>query len=122
MFGTKCGFALTAVSVCVVSLGTSRAQLDEPNGRQAYADKIRATYNFRFGNGDISTPGNAAVEGDDFIPPQLFCPPHIADAVTRKPTASGARRCTPIFPHAVLSHQRQHSAAHQGHRVHAPLR
>ena len=45
------------------------AQQDE---RHAYADKIRETYNFRFGKDKISTPGNAAVEGNDFIPASAF--------------------------------------------------
>jgi tetratricopeptide (TPR) repeat protein len=40
--------------------------------RKEYADKIRESYNFRFGKGDISTPGNAAVEGNDFIQPGAF--------------------------------------------------
>src|SRR5271170_6798433 len=40
--------------------------------RKQYADKIRETYNFRFGQGDISTPGNAAIEGNDFIQPGAF--------------------------------------------------
>jgi len=76
MFGTKCGLVALGVlaGACVASLGISWAQQDQPNGRQAYADKIRATYNFHFGNGNISTPGNAAVEGHDFIPPQAFLP------------------------------------------------
>jgi tetratricopeptide (TPR) repeat protein len=40
--------------------------------RKEYADQIRATYNFRFGEDHPSTPGNAAVEGDDFIQPGAF--------------------------------------------------
>jgi tetratricopeptide (TPR) repeat protein len=40
--------------------------------RQAYADKVRASYNFSLIKGSISSPGNAAVEGDDFIQPGAF--------------------------------------------------
>jgi Flp pilus assembly protein TadD len=55
------------------SLVTSWAQQDE-TGRTAYAAKIRSGYNFRFGSGKIATPGNAAAEGHDFIPPEAFLP------------------------------------------------
>ena len=40
--------------------------------RKAYADKMRETYNFPFGKGKISVPGNAAVEGNDFLEPSAF--------------------------------------------------
>jgi Flp pilus assembly protein TadD len=40
--------------------------------RKVYADKIRETYNFPFGKGNISLPGNAAAEGDDFLPAGAF--------------------------------------------------
>src|SRR5271170_1345169 len=40
--------------------------------RKAYADKVRASYNFSLVKDNISLPGNAAVEGDDFIQPGAF--------------------------------------------------
>src|ERR1700761_9587780 len=40
--------------------------------RQAWADKVRPLYNFSLVKGNISLPGNAAVEGDDFIQPGAF--------------------------------------------------
>lgn len=40
--------------------------------RKKYADKIAQTYNFRFGKGDIATPGNAKIVGNDFIQPGAF--------------------------------------------------
>jgi tetratricopeptide (TPR) repeat protein len=40
--------------------------------RKAYADKVRASYNFSLVKDNISSPGNAAVEGDDFIQPGAF--------------------------------------------------
>jgi hypothetical protein len=39
--------------------------------RKAYADDVRKTYSFRFGE-KISLPGNAAIEGNDFIEPDAF--------------------------------------------------
>ena len=40
--------------------------------RKAWADKVRPLYNFSLVKGNISLPGNAAVEGDDFIQPGAF--------------------------------------------------
>jgi tetratricopeptide (TPR) repeat protein len=40
--------------------------------RQAWAEKVRATYNFGLVKDNISSPGNAAIEGDDFIQPGAF--------------------------------------------------
>src|ERR1700722_9715476 len=56
IFATLCLFPLP-----------SQAQQDP-----GYADKVRPTYNFRFGPGKISTPGNLGVEGNDFIQPEAF--------------------------------------------------
>jgi Flp pilus assembly protein TadD len=62
---------------CAFSWGQS----DANNERKAYADKIRETYNFRFGKDELSTPGNAAVAGNDFISSTAF------------PTATYCGRC-----------------------------
>jgi Flp pilus assembly protein TadD len=40
--------------------------------RKAYADKVRESYNYSFARGNISLPGNAAVEGNDFLEPEAF--------------------------------------------------
>ena len=40
--------------------------------RQAWAAKVRSSYNFTLIKGNISSPGNAAIEGDDFIQPGAF--------------------------------------------------
>ena len=40
--------------------------------RQSWADKVRKSYNFSLVGGNISLPGNATVEGDDFIQPGAF--------------------------------------------------
>jgi tetratricopeptide (TPR) repeat protein len=45
---------------------------NEDSARNEYADKIRENYNFRFGEGNLSTPGNAKVTGDDFVQPGAF--------------------------------------------------
>ena len=52
--------------------GADDARDDLANARKAYADKVRETYNFSFVKGDISLPGNAAVEGNDFLQPNAF--------------------------------------------------
>jgi tetratricopeptide (TPR) repeat protein len=45
---------------------------DANSARKDYADRVRQTYNFHFGQGDISTPGNAKILGDDFVQPGAF--------------------------------------------------
>lgn len=40
--------------------------------RKKYADHIRENYNYRFGKGDIASPGNAKIVGNDFIQPGAF--------------------------------------------------
>jgi hypothetical protein len=72
-------FVLLAAT-CAASLvslrATHGAEQDarprEASLRRAYADKVRETYNFPFGKGKISVPGNAAVAGDDFLEPGAF--------------------------------------------------
>ena len=51
---------------------TPQSQAELNNTRKDYADHIRETYNFPFGAGNISTPGNAKVVGDDFVQPGAF--------------------------------------------------
>jgi Tfp pilus assembly protein PilF len=55
-----------------IVLRMSQAQSDQGKERKEYADTIRETYNFRFGNDKLSLPGNASVEGNDFIQPGAF--------------------------------------------------
>jgi tetratricopeptide (TPR) repeat protein len=40
--------------------------------RHQYAQRVEKTYNFAFGSGNISTPGNAAAEGSTFLDPASF--------------------------------------------------
>jgi len=76
MFGRK--FWLVPVAICAaacsVSMVVSRAQQDDSGDRKAYGAKISSTYNFHFGPGNISAPGNAAMEGNEFIQPEAFLP------------------------------------------------
>jgi tetratricopeptide (TPR) repeat protein len=51
---------------------TTHAQSNESLERKNYSDKIKQTYNFRFGNDNLSLPGNAAIEGNEFIQPGAF--------------------------------------------------
>ena len=60
-----------AASFCILPKG-ALAQSDQGSERKEYADKIRETYNFRFGKDKPSAPGNASVEGNDFIQPGAF--------------------------------------------------
>jgi len=61
---------------CCVLLRTvaaqSQAHTDAPSERDVYANKVRQTYNFRFGKESLSGPGNARIEGNQFIQPGAF--------------------------------------------------
>ncbi len=51
---------------------TDTGTLDLSPTRSAYTDFISRDYNFRFGEDHVSTPGNAVVEGGEFIEPGAF--------------------------------------------------
>ncbi len=60
-----------------MALGPARVRaqakpLDNPAQHSAYANTVREGYNFRFGKDTLSAPGNASIEGDDFIQPGAF--------------------------------------------------
>ncbi len=64
------------VMAAIFCLGTIRGK-DDPRAqaaedRKSYAAKVRETYSFRFSKDDLSSPGNAAVEGKDFLQPGAF--------------------------------------------------
>jgi Flp pilus assembly protein TadD len=73
---TICAFILLVISACMVCLRSTHAGQDpraeEQAARKAYADAIRKSYDFAFAKDNISLPGNAAVEGNDFLPPSAF--------------------------------------------------
>ena len=61
------------VLLCVTTIrGAEDASAIEANSRKAYADKVRDTYEFRFGKDEISLPGNAAAVGGDFLQASAF--------------------------------------------------
>jgi len=65
--------AMVVVAGCsCILLEPSRAQSDISGERKKYAEEIRENYNFHFGKDKISTPGNAAIEGNDFVQPGAF--------------------------------------------------
>jgi hypothetical protein len=51
---------------------TQQKVIDESAVRKEYAERVSKNYNFAFGKGNISTPGNAAVEGNTFLEPDAF--------------------------------------------------
>ncbi len=75
--------AASLLTICVllpvVHAGSDQNQTDQQTAnqnaaRKEYAEKVDKTYNFAFGKGKISTPGNAAVEGNTFIQQEAFLP------------------------------------------------
>jgi Flp pilus assembly protein TadD len=50
----------------------STSAADQAAQRKLFADKVSESYNFAFGKGKISVPGNGAVEGNTFLQPQAF--------------------------------------------------
>src|SRR6202522_4539386 len=63
--------AVFAAALCFL-MGTIEAASDQDTARKESADKVRATYNYRFGTDKLAVPGNASVEGDDFVQPAAF--------------------------------------------------
>jgi tetratricopeptide (TPR) repeat protein len=51
---------------------TQQKLTDQETARKLYAEHVAASYNFAFGPGNISTPGNGAVEGNTFLQPDAF--------------------------------------------------
>jgi tetratricopeptide (TPR) repeat protein len=66
------GFAISVVLLFVTAKFSTYSQSDDGLEGQNYADRIRQTYNFRFGPENLSLPGNAAIEGNSFIRPGAF--------------------------------------------------
>lgn len=83
--------------LCVRTIrGAEDGSAVEANSRKAYADKIRETYEFRFGKDEISLPGSAAAVGGDFLQSVIFRMLPIAATAIRRHITSGARRSTPM--------------------------
>lgn len=63
---------MLAMVVAAAMMQASLAQSNSDRDRAAYAERIARTYNFHFGDGNISAPGEASVEGSTFLPPSAF--------------------------------------------------
>ena len=74
---------LAGVYVSLPAIQAQAAQADQTKAystdsaeqaaqRKAYAEKVSQTYNFAFGKGKLSVPGNGAVEGNTFLQPDAF--------------------------------------------------
>ena len=70
---SRLGTFFTAAGFATLSL-LAQSQSDFDAARRAYAAKIHENYDFHFGAGVISAPGNAAVQGNDFLQPEAFLP------------------------------------------------
>ena len=68
----QAGLAVLVFLSSFASSGTGSAQSAAEKDRKDYSDKVRQTYNFRFGNDKLTTPGNISAEGGDFIQPGAF--------------------------------------------------
>ena len=62
------GMLVLAGLVCPVFAGRAQQNTD----RKDYSDKISGSYNFRFGEDKPFIPGNAKIEGDEFVRPGAF--------------------------------------------------
>ncbi len=51
---------------------SAQAQSQPDTSRDAYSQKVSQTYNYRFGKGKLGAPGNAAIEGGEFVQPGAF--------------------------------------------------
>jgi tetratricopeptide (TPR) repeat protein len=65
--------ACAASFLCLRTIrGAEDKRAEQATVRKGYADKINETYNFPFGKDQISLPGNAAVEGNEFLQASAF--------------------------------------------------
>jgi tetratricopeptide (TPR) repeat protein len=76
-FGSRA--AVPALMVCLASIlcikaihGAEDQRDKQTNARSAYAGRVRQFYVFSFVKDKIALPGNAAVEGGDFLEPSAF--------------------------------------------------
>ena len=96
IFVKAVGILLSLFGLIATAPFTTRAQSNESPERKNYAEEIRKTYNFPFGKDNLSLPGNAAVEGNDFLQPGAFPDAEYCGHCHQEayqPVASGV--CTP---------------------------
>ena len=65
------GMLVVAGTTLLSATGAQQEQ-DQDTARKEYSDKISSSYNFRFGKDRPFIPGNAKVEGDEFVQPGAF--------------------------------------------------
>jgi Flp pilus assembly protein TadD len=63
--------AVVAGFLCML-VGTASGGFGQEADRKQYADKVRESYNFRFGKDQPFIPGTMRVEGGDFVQPGAF--------------------------------------------------
>ena len=63
---------VSGCGLLAIFMAISAQPFQAQSDRATYDAGIHATYNFRFGDGNISLPGNAAIEGNTFIPASAF--------------------------------------------------
>src|SRR6202451_2247657 len=66
------GFALSIVALLGAVHVAAGVRADDTLDSANYSEKIRQTYNFRFGKDNFTLPGNAATETNDFIQAGAF--------------------------------------------------
>jgi tetratricopeptide (TPR) repeat protein len=66
------GFVLSTAALLAAAHFGTRVQSDGSIDSSNYSEKIRQTFNFRFGKDNLSLPGNAATETNDFIQAGAF--------------------------------------------------
>jgi tetratricopeptide (TPR) repeat protein len=85
-FAVRAGYALLVAALSIASVFTFLPRIhahsdetqtqqkltDQELARKRYAEMVAKSYNFAFGPNNISTPGNAAVEGNTFLQPSAF--------------------------------------------------
>ena len=64
--------SIAGLVLCISATAQVSGEREQYSKREQYSNDIRQNYSFHFGKDQISTPGNAAIEGNDFIPPTAF--------------------------------------------------
>jgi Tfp pilus assembly protein PilF len=72
MVGSAAGLFFGVALLMGTPWFTAHAQSGTALDGKTYSDQIRQSYNFFFGKDNLSLPGNAAIEGNDFIQPGAF--------------------------------------------------
>ncbi len=64
--------SIAGLVLCISAAAQVSGEREQYSKREQYSNDIRQNYSFHFGKDQISTPGNAVIEGNDFIPPTAF--------------------------------------------------